>query len=83
MTIADDVERRITCSSIATDKSVPHSTTVTDSELDFDAVRAEYEQCVNEYKDAEMHIARLSHEMAQLEKRLPQFRSIVEEGSGR
>uniref|UniRef100_A0AAV1VAH7 Uncharacterized protein n=1 Tax=Peronospora matthiolae TaxID=2874970 RepID=A0AAV1VAH7_9STRA len=83
LTIADDVERRVTCRSIATDKSEPHSATVTDSELDFDAVQAEYEQCVNEYKEAEMHIARLSHEMAQLEKRLPQFRSIVEEESGR
>ncbi|KAL4157586.1 hypothetical protein PRNP1_006603 [Phytophthora ramorum] len=38
------------------------------SELDFDAIRAEYEQCVTECEEADMHIAQLSDEMAQLQK---------------
>ena len=66
---------------MATDKSVPGSALATDSEPDFDAIRAEYERCVNEYEEAENHIARLSREMAQLEKLLPRARSMVAERS--
>lgn len=39
--------------------------------IDFDAVRAEYEQCEAECKEADMHIARLSNEMAALKTQLP------------
>ncbi|KAK1929511.1 hypothetical protein P3T76_015079 [Phytophthora citrophthora] len=39
--------------------------------IDFDAVRAEYEQCEAECKEADTHIARLSSEMAALKTQLP------------
>ncbi|KAI9913601.1 hypothetical protein PsorP6_005863 [Peronosclerospora sorghi] len=47
-------------------------------QLDFDAIRAEYEQCVREFEEAEMHIVRLSNEMAELEKQLSLGSSVKE-----
>ncbi|KAL3660238.1 hypothetical protein V7S43_014768 [Phytophthora oleae] len=47
------------------------------SAIDFDAVRAEYEQCEAECKEADMHIARLSSEMAALKKQLFPVESTV------
>ncbi|GMF30637.1 unnamed protein product [Phytophthora lilii] len=46
-------------------------------DLDFAAIRAEYEQSVREYEEADYQISRLSNEMAKLEKQLPQLGSTV------
>ncbi|ETK76971.1 hypothetical protein, variant 1 [Phytophthora nicotianae] len=50
----------------STDASMPD-----EAELDFDAIRAEFEQCEMNIEEADAQIARLSDEMAQLQKLLP------------
>ncbi|KAL7681238.1 hypothetical protein Plhal304r1_c058g0144861 [Plasmopara halstedii] len=49
-------------------------------DIDFDAIRAEYERCVTECNEAQLHISRLSNEVAELEKLLP-LDELVEGGS--
>lgn len=40
-------------------------------ELDFDAIRAEYAQCMTSIEEADTQIAMLSDEVVQLQKLLP------------
>ncbi|CAH0482006.1 unnamed protein product [Peronospora belbahrii] len=70
LTIADGVVAETLCGSI-TERLVLNDKPVSEIGCDFDAIQAEYQQCVVECEEAEVHIARLSVEMAQLEKQLP------------
>lgn len=76
-----DTERGTTlCENTTTRKPAcaSPSTPGRNDELDVRAIRAEYEQCVNECEEAEAHIARLSDEMSRLEKQLLPVGSSVE-----
>ncbi|CAI5731367.1 unnamed protein product [Peronospora destructor] len=58
------------CDSMITEKPISSDKPGFEFDHDFDAIRAEYQQCVTECEEVEVHIARLSNEMAQLEEQL-------------
>ncbi|KAG6974052.1 hypothetical protein JG687_00000562 [Phytophthora cactorum] len=70
--VTDDVRAENSCNAPiieepnSTDALIPGK-----GELDFDAIRAEYEQCVTKIEEADIKIVLLSDEMAQLQKLLP------------
>ena len=69
MTITGDVADT-RCDRINREKPIASDEPGVEMNHDFEAIRAEYQQCVTECEEAEVHIARLSTEMAQLEKQL-------------
>ncbi|KAE9046699.1 hypothetical protein PR003_g3932 [Phytophthora rubi] len=72
LTISDGARGTTSCEKSTTKKPAcaTPATPGSNDELDFGAIRAEYEQCVAECDEADAQIARLSNEMALLEKQL-------------
>ncbi|KAE8886857.1 hypothetical protein PF005_g8410 [Phytophthora fragariae] len=72
LTISDGARGTTSCEKSTTKKPAcaTPATPGSNDALDFGAIRAEYEQCVAECDEADAQIARLSNEMALLEKQL-------------